>query len=172
MNTYKCWNQCKVARAQFLSLLAILTDDGSATTHSIDYGIWLCVRLQLKIACDPSAMRTQGFAIEYSHTFFAMVMNCAGTMRLRKHYYKHQQIYALAVHSGYPPVPQIWSDMSTMAGIRSIPSLWGPLGDVISEDFFTLTPPVMFRYSLSKYVGGCVDVRGEGCSQLWGYDDS
>jgi hypothetical protein len=90
-------------------------------------------------------MSTQGIAI-MCHTFFTMVMNCAGTMRLCKHYYKHQQIHPLAIHSRYPPVPQIWSDMSTMAGIRSIPSLWGPLGDVISEDFFTLTSPVMFRY--------------------------
>ena len=30
--------------------------------------------------------------------------------------------------------------------LKSIPSLWGPLGDVISEDFFTLISPVIFRY--------------------------
>jgi hypothetical protein len=39
----------------------------------------------------------------------------------------------------YVPVPQIWSDLSTMAGIRIMPSVWGPSGAVISATFLTST---------------------------------
>src|SRR5262245_44964955 len=39
----------------------------------------------------------------------------------------------------YLPVPHIWSDMSTMAFMRIMPSVCAPLGALISEPFFTCT---------------------------------
>jgi hypothetical protein len=63
--------------------------------------------------------------------------------------------------------------MSTMAGMRSMPSLWGPLGDAISEDLLTLTSPgIVINFEVQCVVLVDAELYCSCLPQLLSHDDN